>query len=126
MNDSDKTAIVAFNYYLSRYAGFQVITWTADELPEDEGDWEEFTENSIENHYGRSEGILYVWPYNEVPELPPKPVIATGPEPLPHWMASLSPYVAVLPKDTPEKKRDFSPTYHEEPRHLPPLNEGGE
>ena len=64
----------------------QLITWTADELPKDEDEWEEFTEDSIDRHYGRSESVVYVWPYNEVPEIPEKPVIATGPKPMPSFM----------------------------------------
>ena len=82
--------IVAFNYYFCRDGLFQVRTWTADELPEDEDEWEEFTEDSIQNHYGRSEGIVYVWSYNEVSEIPEKPVIATGPKPMPSFIGDSS------------------------------------
>ena len=85
MNDSNKTDVVAFNYYLLDDGLFQVITWTADELPADEDEWEESIENSIQNHYW-GEGIKYVFPYNEVPEIPEKPVIATGPKPMPSFM----------------------------------------
>ena len=51
MNDSNKKDVVAFNYYLLDDGLFQVITWTADELPADEDEWEEAIENSIQNHY---------------------------------------------------------------------------
>ena len=43
MDHSENKDIVAFNYY--HHTGqMQVITWTADELPKDEDEWEEFTE----------------------------------------------------------------------------------
>lgn len=90
---------VAFNYYFSEYGGIEVRTWDACELPEDEDEWESFTESELLKHYGNAEKIRYVWPYNEVPDMPAKPTIATGPEPMPTWLdpedvyQSPSPYI---------------------------------
>lgn len=77
---------VAFVYYFCDGGNFEVRTWTADELPADEDEWDWFIENELQSYYGRSEGIRYIWSYNEVPEIPEKPVIATGPKPMPSFM----------------------------------------
>ena len=113
MCDSENKDIVAFNYYFTHTGQMQLITWTADELPKDEDEWEEFTEDSIDRHYGRSEGVVYIWSYNEEPDIPEKPVIATGPEPMPTWMDRQPPDVGPKPTFTPEKKCHFSPTFHD-------------
>ena len=80
------TVPVAFVYYFFDGRNFEVRTFTADELPADESEWDWFIETSLQGYYGRSERIRYIFPYNEVPEIPEKPVIATGPKPMPSFL----------------------------------------
>ena len=80
------TEPVAFVYYFCDGGNFEVRTFTADELPADESEWDEFIENTLQGYYGRSERIRYIWGYNEVPDIPEKPVVATGPKPMPGFL----------------------------------------
>jgi hypothetical protein len=115
MNDSENKDLI---YYIDDNRDMHCSYMTEEEF-----------EAAYENFLDVGDPAMIWWP-GEVPVMPTKPTpldegckaSATTPK----GSFCQPPCVGPKPTFTPEKKRDFSPTYYEEPRYVPPLNEGGE